>query len=475
MVIRVDLGAAVSVYARQTLKRLPRADAVLSLWAHVLDERCLAGIYAQHRGASYEGTLSFSVFVALVADALLQHGGSGRAAFVRARENGDSPVCTEAVYGKLRRIPVSLSIGLLEEATRRLRKIAPQNQSLIDVPKSLRDFTLVAVDGKAIKKCAKRLLVSRGQPGKLLGGRLLVAYLPTEGLAVSFAAAEDGETNDAKLMPALIPQAREAIEGPRLWVLDRQFCDLKQPALLAVDGDHFVIRYHSKTSFTPDPEHPERHSRDESGRTIVEQWGWLGSARSKNRRFVRRIRLERPDADDVVIITDLLDGDAFPASDLLALYRHRWKIEQAFQQVTEVFELRHLIGSTPRATIFQGAFCLLLYNLLQVLRQHIAGAQPDDVSARSLSLEMIFRDVTRQLIGLTELLSAAEIAALIPTRRSAAGLHNHLQSLLSEPIPKLWWKTGNTRPRAHPNPPRQSGAHTSVARLLSANKSAKKN
>lgn len=468
MVIRIDLEKAAGGYARQTLMRLKLADAVLSLWAHVLQAEFLEEVFQKHRGASYRKVLSFSVFVELVADALIQNRGSGRAAFVRACEADVSPVCLEAIYGKLRRVPVPLSIALLEEATQRLQRIAPQDAPLIEVPGSLAEFTLLLVDGKAIKRCAKRLLVARGQAGKLLGGKLLVAYLPVAGLAVSFAADEDGEANDARLMPALIPRARNVTAGPRLWVLDRQFCDLTQPALLAQDGDHFLIRYHSKTTFTPDPDSPPRPGVDPSGRRVVDEWGWLGAARARHRRRVRRVRLERPGEEDLLVVTDLVDAERYPAADVLAMYGCRWNIEQAFQQVTEVFELRHLIGSTPQATIFQGAFCLLLSNLLQVMRRHMANAQAEPVPAGRLSLEMIFRDATRQLVSLTELLSAAEIAALIPGHRTRSQLRRHLQTLLSGPIQKLWWKTSNRRPRPHPRVPRQSGAHTSVARLLAA-------
>jgi len=44
----------------------------------------------------------------------------------------------------------------------------------------------------------------------------------------------------------------------------------------------------------------------------------------------------------------------------------RWTIERVFQQITEVFNLQHLIGTTPQGTLFQLAFCLLLYNMLQL-------------------------------------------------------------------------------------------------------------
>ena len=69
----------------------------------------------------------------------------------------------------------------------------------------------------------------------------------------------------------------------------------------------------------------------------------------------------------------------------LAVYLRRWEIERAFQKIVEVFELRRLIGSTPRATIFQAAFCLLLYNLLHVMRAFVAAGQ-EGLAAESVSM-----------------------------------------------------------------------------------------
>jgi hypothetical protein len=80
----------------------------------------------------------------------------------------------------------------------------------------------------------------------------------------------------------------------------------------------------------------------------------------------------------------------------------------------------------PEATIFQGAFCLILYNLLQTVQQQVAAA------------------------------------------RSITELKQHLSKLLSVPIPKLWRKTTNQRHRKKTPTKKQNGAHTSVTKLLAA-------
>jgi hypothetical protein len=43
------------------------------------------------------------------------------------------------------------------------------------LPASLADLAVVAIDGKKLKRAAKRLKALRGLPGKLLSAKLLVA------------------------------------------------------------------------------------------------------------------------------------------------------------------------------------------------------------------------------------------------------------------------------------------------------------
>jgi hypothetical protein len=237
---------------------------------------------------------------------------------------------------------------------------------------------------------------------------------------------------------------------------------------LAAEGDHFLIRYHPKTRFFVAESEPQKVSQTAHGQTVIEDWGWLGAENSKRRVFVRRIRLTRPDQEEIILVTDLLDSELYPAADLLLTYLERWGIERVFQQITEVFHLQQLIGSTPQATLFQASFCLTMYNLLQVIRQHVAAAQPDACCPESLSTEQIFKETTGQLNALSAVVRAPQIAALIPPDRQVRQLQEHLQRCLTLKLSKLWLKTRNKKPRTNTKQATQSGAHTSVARLLLA-------
>jgi hypothetical protein len=159
----------VDAYARETLQRLPLADATLSLWAYVLQPTFLAQVFAQYRGRSFEDTLTFARFVDLLGDALLDHEGRGRQSFTRAQEQGTLATSSEAVYGKLRRVPLSLSEGFFTEGTARLRELLPPQHLATALPASVAELTMIVGDGKTLKRVAKRLLPARGAAGKVAG------------------------------------------------------------------------------------------------------------------------------------------------------------------------------------------------------------------------------------------------------------------------------------------------------------------
>jgi DDE family transposase len=450
-------------FAREILSRLPLAEAVLSLWRWVADPLFLLSVFARHRGQGYEKEISFGVLVQLIADALLEHQGSGKKSFARGREQGLLTASVQAVYQKLGRIPLGLSEAWLAESTARLRPVYPEAAHL-PLSSAFRDLEIIVVDGKAIKRVAKRLKPLRGRKGGVLGGKALVALALRSGVVVAMATHADGETNEAKLVPALLPQVRERVAGRRRWVADRQFCDLTQPAAFAQAGDHCLVRYHPKTPFSADAAHPVQRGQDAQGRVWEQDWGWLGSEQAKHRRFVRRLTLYRPGEETIILLTDLLDATRFPATDLLDLYVARWSSERVFQQITEVFHLQTLIGTTPQGTVFQFAFCVLLYNLVQVVRAYVATAQARPVP--SISTELLFDDVHRQLVALTELVPAERIEFVVPVLPTEEALRAQLTRLLATIWTNRWLKQpAKKRTAPAPRTPLR-GNHTSVFRLV---------
>jgi hypothetical protein len=444
--------------------RMPLAEAALSIWRFVFDEERLNHLWEQHRGRCYEKVISFPAMTHLVADALLQHGGSGRRSFEKNIEAGQLESSVQAAFGKLGRLPVAVSQRLLREGTMALRELFP-DRALRQLPSSLRDFEAMVLDGKAIKNVAKRLKALRGVGGGLLGGKALVGLGWSTGLALAMQAHPDGDASEKRLVKDVVPQTDALVSKPRLFVADRAFCNLVQAGhFTGRTGDHFLVRYHAGTKFTPDNSRADRSGTDGQGRKYRETWGWLGSESNKGRRYVRRIHLYRPDEDeDLILITDLLDADVYPAVDLLWLYQERWGIERMFQKVTEVFGLERLIGGTPQACIFQFAFCLLLYNLVQLLTGYVAQARKCE--SEELSKEKLFDDVHRELIAWNVFFTPEQTIERFPECPTAKQLRCRLRELLAHVWSDTWWKAP---PQKNRRPTRREGkrGHGSVYRIL---------
>jgi Transposase DDE domain len=447
---------------RELWASMPMAEAVLQVFQFVGNDARLQAIFDKNRGRCYDGVIRFPNMVTLIGDALLEFGGSGNQSFSRARETGELNASKEAAYGKLGRLPIPLSQAFLSDLSHSLRELFPE-QARRRPPTSLRDFNTITMDGKAIKNVAKRLKLLRSVGGGLLGGRALVAMHYETGLVIGMHADEDGDANDVRFVPDLLPLIRAEIAGTLLFLADSGFCDLQRMEEYTDGGNHFLIRRHPKVGFHPDSQRPMRSGIDARGRAFFEEWGWMGAATHLKRRYVRQITLQRPGEADVAIVTDLLDADRYPAEDLLDHYLQRWGIEQVFQKVTEVFHLQGLIGSTPKATIFQFAFCLLLYNMIQVIRGYVAAHQQRETE--TISIENLFRDVHRELTAWSVLLKSGLPLDDISIAPDLTTLAARLHALLANQWSDRWIKATNKKRRAHVPKPHDR-THGSVHRIL---------
>lgn len=453
-------------FAREVANQLPLAEATLRMFDCITQPDFLDHVFQTYRGRSYEAEITFPLFVNLISDALLEHHGSGRQSFTRSIENGDLDASIQAAYGKLRRIPLSLSMGLLSEASAQLHELFPASIAANKIPQSLQGIEVFFHDGKTIKHVAKRLKVLEKLKGKVIGGRLVVTQSFSTGMAVAMGADEDGQSGEQPLVPDVLTQTRTAFpDVSRLHVADRQYCDLIQMERFAAQGDYFLLRWNRKLKFYRDEQWQPLTGVDRYGRKYTEDWGWVGSG--KNQRYVRRIHLHREKGkEDVILLTNLLEPDEYPADDLLEVYLHRWGIEQMFQQVTEVFHLQTLIGSSPRATVFQASFCFLLYNMIQVIRAYIAEGADREVN--EISLELLFYDVHRQLTAWTEVLNPRKTVALLSTTWTLGQVARRLQQLLHGEWSDRWIKSPSN---THENVVKQrdeypTGGHISVFRVM---------
>jgi len=456
------------VFSATVLEKLPLADSVWRLLHFSLDDLWLENLWERHRGRCYEKGLQFSALAHMIADALLEHEGSGNQAFERAREIEFLPVSITSAYEKLGNLPLPVSENLLEEGTERMAAVLPERLAVDPLPDCWEDHEVFGADGKAIKHVKRLLKQLRGLRAGILGARASVGLNLRTGLAVAMVGHLDGEAGEGALTEALLLRLAKVAGPGRLWVvvLDRLYCNLSFPGSVVKAGGHFLIRYCRNTTFVPDATRPAQESRDGRGRRMVQEWGWLGKSEKAGRAYVRRITLFLPDGKEISVITDLLDETKYPAEDLLETYHKRWGIETVFHQITDVFSLKHLIGTRPKAVLFQLSFCLLLYNGLQVVRAHLASLQ--GCAAAKISNEKLFYDVKRELVAVDELVAVEQLLVVLGAApMTATELREQLRERLRGAWTDRWWKAPSSRRGGHKKAKaRILGNHTSTYRVL---------
>jgi Transposase DDE domain len=455
-------------FSAKVLSKLPLADAVWRILHFTLSDVWLDDLWSRTRGRCYEKVLQFSTLARLVGEALTQHGGSGRQAFERGLEAETLPVAISSAFDKLGNVPLHLSEKMLEEGAQRLTGLLPVQPTVETCPLAScwDNHEVFGIDGKAIKHVKRLLKPLRGLQAGILGARSSIVLDFRTGLAAGMSGDLDGEAGEGTLSEKLVRTLAAKAAG-KSWVvvLDRLYCNLRFPKLVLDAGGHFVIRYCSNTQFIADPTRPAQETRDARGQRIVQEWGRLGKSAGSRALYVRRITLCLANGKEISVITDLLDEVAYPAEDLLATYRKRWGVETVFQQITEVFSLKNLIGTSPQAVLFQFSFCLLMYNTLQVVRAHLAAHQ--ECEAAEISNAKLFYDLKREMVSVDRLVEKECLIDLLGATPTSAQLRSYLERRLRGVWSIRWWKAPSSRGGGHQKPKvRVLGNHTSTYRVL---------
>jgi hypothetical protein len=449
-------------FARDVVQKIVFGDAVMRLLRYVINDVTLPEVLASHVSKSHPQLIDFPHLTQLLCDTLLSHDGSLNHALQTWERDKQTLASRQAYYGKLRRMPLEASRAFFLHATSQLRGMhAEKLKSSILLPACFDKLGIRILDGKELKRIAKRLLATQGSPGKLLGGMLLVGWDPRSQLVDMVAMSPDGHANECSLVESCMDTLRGSTQR-HLLVLDQQFGDVTQPARIADAGHDYLIRHHPKTHFHPDLQVPEKVTHDAAGRTIRDRVGTLGSGPQALR--VRHLTVERPDEEPVRWFTSLMDQETYSAVDLLELYRYRWDIEDLFREVTTTFGLKKFVGSTPEAVIFQSMLCLLLANIVYLVQGYVAASR--QLTCREISTKNLMREVRRDLTSLFHLVSVPVIEKLIPRELDAAKLREWLTKRLAGGWKDLLVKAVENKPRTKRTKLKEPGAHRSVQRLI---------
>jgi len=443
------------------MEKSPITVMARAVFEYSMSAERIDALFHRHAVSQYEGQLLFSTAVDLLGLTVLRSRNSVREAYEIDKEAVG--VTIKSVYDKLANTELQVSRALVRDTATQLEPIIHSLKA--ELPPLLPGYRAKILDGKHLNGTEHRLKETRTLNSSPLPGQWLVVLDPQQMIAIDAIPCEDAYSQERKLLTEILPTVAKS----DLWIADRNFCTTMFLFGLAERKACFVIRQHGSTlSGKRLIGKRRRVGRCDTG-MVYEQNMEIDDPNTGATITVRRISIElnQPtrDGDTVIhVLTNLPAAvDAVKVADI---YRKRWTVETAFQELGQAFNAEIDTLCYPRAALLAYCIALMMYNTLSVVKAslrtvHGEEASPERISGYYLASEIkaiqggmmvaITPDQWRRRFGkITPRQMAAflrECAAHVPIRRF---LKN---------------KRGPKRP-----PPKRTGGlrekHVSTARLL---------
>lgn len=334
-----------------------------------------------HRSAvvQYERELLFSTLVDVVALVVSRSSRSMHAAYVRKRE--EISVSVRALYDKLNHVELCTSRALVQYC-------AGQVSDLIDRTKGqrkplLHGYRTRILDGNHISGTEHRLKVLRSTAAGALPGQTLVLLDPQRMVIDDVIPCEDGHAQERSLLGQVLP----CIQPRDLIIDDRNFCTLMFLFGILARKAAFITRQHARMPWTP-RQKARYVGRCDTGR-VYEQVAELCDPQTGKTTQVRRItvKLNTPTRDgdwEIHLLTNL-PVKKVSAVQVAELYRKRWTLEQAFNELTTYLCCEPNTLGYPKAALF--AFCVAVcsYNMLAAVKGALRGIHGEETMEKKVS------------------------------------------------------------------------------------------
>jgi DDE family transposase len=433
------------------IQQAPVAVLIRATLQRILAQTTLDDLFGRVAQAQYTRELTFSTLVKLMVKVTFGTHPSVHAAF---RQTEDIPVSITAVYDKLAGVETAVSEALVRQTGQEMGDLL---QALpIPHPDAIPGLRLRTLDGNFLAGTDHRLVCLRGSGAAALPGMSLVVRDGRTGLLTDLIPCEDAYTSERSLHDAVLAR----VQAKDLWLCDRNFCTLDYLAGFQERQAYFLVRHHAATQLQPVGK--EKYVGTNATGKIYEQtvqigaWAW---------RCVR-IRLTQPLRDgttEIRLLSNVPRSKA-NAKRLAALYRTRWQIETAFQDLTVSLRCEiHTLGY-PKAALFAFALACVAYNVLMVTQAALRAGQRTQQLDEELSNYHLATEMATVSAGLAIAVPLAswERLAAMPTKGFAAWMHRVAQALDLRRYRK------NKRAPKKPSIVKrtQRGAHRSTARLL---------
>src|SRR5512143_3226733 len=363
-------------------------------------------------------------------------------------------VSLQAIYRKLNRIETATASALVRTSDERLAPVISAMGSTLTPFRP--GYRTTILDGHHLPGTEHRIRELRTMRAGALPGQALVVFDPERMLAIDAILCEDGHAQERSLWDPVL----ETGAAKDLWIADRNFCTTDFLFGIAGRGGFFVIRQHAATLYYTLVGKRKARGRIETG-AVFEQ-----TLRATNTAgevlFLRRVSviLDQPTRDgdtEVHLLTNLPVRDA-RAEVIANLYRRRWAIETAFQELEATLAGEITTLGYPQAALFAFCVALVSYNVMSTVKAAPRAAHGAEVITEQFSGYYLADEVRRSY----QEMPAPELAAVLVGWARTVALSEYRKS---------------PRGPKKPKPKKTSGAkikHVATATILKARKTCTK-
>ncbi len=368
------------------LKQSPVTVMVRATMENALSANRLDALFARTAVRQRPSELLFSLVADLMGTVVCGIRPSMHAAFqARSEEIG---VSINALYDKLKGIETEVTRALVRDTATRLAEIIDHTGGRL--PSWLPGYRVKILDGNHLRRSERRLKELRIQNAAPLPGHSLVMLDPERMLAIDMFPCEDGHAQERSLLPEVLP----TIEQGDVIVADRNFCTMDFLGGIADRKAGFIIRQHGGTLRWELEGRRRRAGRIDTG--VVYEQSMCLLPKEGEPWLVRRmtVELDEPtrDGDTEIHVLANLPGSV-DACRIAEVYRKRWTIETAFQELEATLEGELQTLAYPKAALFAFAMALTAYNVLSTVKaalraEHGAETVQNEVSGYYLADEV---------------------------------------------------------------------------------------
>lgn len=425
----------------------------------------LDALFCKTAQVQYQRKVLFSSLVDIVGQVVCRESPSVREVCVRQREQFNASM--RAIYYKLGNIETRMSEALVrhsaDQARRLIKHCRGQRRPLLP------GYRVKILDGNHLGKTHHRLGVLQKTKAGALPGQSLVLLDPQAMLIDKIVCCEDGHSQER----SLLDQVLDGIQKKDLVIDDRNFCTVRFLFALRALKAFFITRRHGRMPYTLLGK--RRYAgRCETG-AVHEQTCAIKHPDTGEVLHLRcaLLTLNTPTVDgdtEIHLLTNL--PEKVSAVKVVQLYRRRWTIEQAFNELTMHLRCELQSLGIPRAALFAFSVAACAYNLLAVAKAAMRGVHGEKVVETELSNYYITNEISRVHGGMTlavpeqewsafQTMPPAKLATLLTRWISKADLSKYPKSPRGPKKPK----------RKLPNAQFQ---HVATSRLLEKQRLAKK-